>query len=227
VLQKISRLQQLSEFRAQKKISHLHHFGISSEDGGTRKIFLRRRPPSAPVMESLPRPPCATVELGECGTSESGDGRIDGRLELREGGPERVVGVVDVVVTGAEEEVGVEAVELGDGIGQVRVEGREGLGRHQGRVIRVGAEAGVRVLAGELAEEGGEERDDDGGDGVATEDRVPLLDIAAEQLLHEHILRLRRRHRLTVWAGFRADVGVPTRARENGEEREYSWIRSG
>jgi hypothetical protein len=99
------------------------------------------------------------------------------------------------------------------------------------------------VLAGELAEEGGEERDDDGGDGVATEDRVPLLDIAAEQLLHEHLLRLhgfsrsypsRRRHRLTVWAGFRADVGVPTRAlrvREKTGRREntagYGAVEAG
>jgi hypothetical protein len=99
------------------------------------------------------------------------------------------------------------------------VEGREGLGRRWDRVIRVSAGAGVHVLAGEVAEKDDEERDDDG---VATEDRVPLLDLGAEQLLHEHLLRSRgfcrsypshRRHCLTVWARFprgrrssRADV---------------------
>jgi hypothetical protein len=52
----------------------------------------------------------------------------DGRLELREGGPERVVGieVVDVVVVGAEEEVRVEAVELGDGSGRCAWRGAKG-----------------------------------------------------------------------------------------------------
>jgi hypothetical protein len=139
----------------------------------------------------------APVELGERGASEVGDGGVDGRLELREGRPERMlgVGVVDVVVGGAEE-VGVEAVELGDRVGEVCVDGREGLAardylREEERerlFIRVGV---GRVLAGEVAEEGDGERDDDGGDGVAAEGRVPLLDLAPEQVLHKHLLRSR------------------------------------
>lgn len=140
------------------------------------------------------------VELGERGAAKLGDSGVDGRLELRELGPERMlgVGVVDVVVGRPEEEVGVEAVELGDGVGEVRVDGREGLAaggyrREEERewlFVGVVVGVGVGVLAGEVAEEGGGERDEDGGDGVAAEGRVPLLDLAPEELLDEHLLRV-------------------------------------
>jgi len=78
------------------------------------------------------------------------------------------------------------------------MDGREGLaaGGYRGEeererlLISVGIafRVGVGRLADKVAEEGGGERDDDGGDGVAAEGRVPLLDLAPEQLLEKHLL---------------------------------------
>ena len=158
----------------------------------------------------------APVELGERGAAELRDGGVDGRLELWELGAVRVVGVgvVDVLGAGAEEEV---RAEEGVRVRVVGVGGREGLaaGGHRGEEERerllVGAGPGVRVgvgrSAGEVAEEGGGERDDGGGDGVAAEGRVPLVDLAAEQLLEKHLLR-RRRFSWRDSRGFSGAAGV-------------------
>lgn len=144
----------------------------------------------------------APVELGERGAAELRDGGVNRGLELREGWPERAVGVAVVIVGGVEEEVGVVAVEEGDRVGVVGVrrreraapggDGREEEGERLGVVVAaLGVfTAGVRVgrPAGEVAEEGGGEREDDGGDGVAAERGVPLLDLAPEKLLQKHLL---------------------------------------